>query len=86
MKILNTIRYWFSQIKFKYRENNSKERISEIRNQFQLTVSNGKAYISHKGVGVQELKPEIQISSAIAILEQMKEDAVEYISHEENLI
>lgn len=85
-KILNTINRWLAQFKANRREINSNERIAEIRDQFQLTASNGKAYIAHKGVGVKELDPTMQISCAVAILEKMKEDAVGYIRHEENLI
>lgn len=76
---------WWRNFMEGRRQNATIERMAEVENSLQLTTSNGRAYIEHKGVGVRELDPSLTLGQAIQILTNMREDAVQYTKHEENL-
>lgn len=80
-----SLKEWWHNFKEGRRNNEAIERVAEVENSLQLTTSNGRAYIAHKGVGVRELDPTLTLGQAIQILTNMREDAVKYTQHEENL-
>lgn len=83
--ILNTIKQWWYNFKEGRRNNAVIERMAEVENSLQLTTSNGRAYIEHRGVGVRELDLNMTLGQAIQVLTTMRENAVDYTKHEENL-
>lgn len=80
-----TLKQWWLNFKEGRRNNATIERIAEVENSIQLTTSNGRGYIAHKGIGVRELDPNLTLGQAIKILTTMRDDAITYTKHEENL-
>lgn len=81
----SALKEWWHNYMEGRRNNEAIERIANVENSLQLTTSNGRAYIEHHGVGVRELDLNMTLGQAIQILTTMRENAVDYTRHEENL-
>lgn len=82
---LNAIKQWWRNFKEGRRNNAVIERVAEVENSLQLTTSNGRAYIEHRGVGIRELDLNMTLGQAIQVLTTMRENAIDYTRHEENI-
>ena len=82
---LNAIKQWWRNFKESRRNNAAIERMAAVEHSLQLTTSNGRAYIKHRGIGVRELDLNMTLGQAIQILTTMRENAIDYTRHEENI-
>ena len=83
---LSTVKEWWRNFIEGRRNNAAIEKMAEVENSIQLTTSNGRVFICHSGVGIRELDPNLTLAQAIQILTTMRDDAITYTRHEENLL
>lgn len=85
MNLLKAIKAWWNSKREEIRANTKSQYLANVQSDIQLTVSNGKAYISHQGQGIRQLDPNLTLAAAIQILQTMRDNAKDF-ANEENII